>query len=363
MNRLVFVIVLLISVILFKCTQEENSDNRVIDLENVSLKQEADFLVGMAVNSIALFDKGELSIQRRQIILQEFNSLTPEWEIKHKPLTKKGTRIYDWSKIDKIVNFAVENDLRVYGHTLVWEHGVPDWMKDMDSASFENEAKAFIEKVMQRFKGKVTAYDVVNEAWKWSHQRENTYYNKLGPDYIARMFKYARTADPSAKLFYNDFNLYQNDVWPDKFNMVLEMIDDFQNRGIPIDGIGFQSHLRYNEYSLENFEKALQAVVNRGLMVHISEFDFLVNQKLKNTELTELMAEEQAEAIKKLVATYRKVVPDSLQFGFTIWGLKDNESWHLNDESRRPDWPLLFDENFQKKPAYRGFVEGCRTGI
>jgi endo-1,4-beta-xylanase len=346
-------------IVISGCEEEQTEEEPKIDVSNLHLKEEAPFPVGVAVNSVDLFTKE----QQRQLVLQEFNSITPEWEFKHQPLTKNGPQQYNWSGTDELVDFAVNNNIRLFGHTLVWEGSLPEWMAEMDSAEFEDHAKSFIESIMTRYEGKVNAYDVVNEAWTVDGIKENTYYEKLGEGYIERMFTYARSIDEDAKLFYNDFNLYSDDEWPEKFQHVLDMIDDFQSRGIPIDGIGFQSHLELNEYSLENFETALQEVVNRGLLVHLSEFDFLMNQVIKSDSLTEAMAEAQGEKIKNIVSSYREIVPQDLQFGITLWGLRDNESWLQPPLTKYPDWPLLFDENYNKKEAYRGFILGANPDL
>ena len=291
------------------------------------------------------------------LVAREFSSLTAENAMKPKYTWLAEDR-YDFAPGDSIVAFAQQHQMQVHGHTLVWHFMPPRWLEDAlptyDSAQLEDMLREYIYTVVGHYRGRVASWDVVNEVINQAGDgmRESVYYQTLGEDYPARLFQYARAADPDVLLFYNDYDLVKN---PTKLQKTLAMIDDFQARGIPIDGIGLQMHIDLN-VSLDNLQHAVKEIARRGLKVHLSEVDVKANPKGQTDHLTKELAQAQRAKLREIVRIYN-ALPAEHKFAITFWGLRDNESW-LNSFTDYPQWPLLFDEAYAKKPMYEGFIEG-----
>ncbi|MEM9674263.1 MAG: endo-1,4-beta-xylanase [Bacteroidota bacterium] len=323
--------------------------------EKITLREQASFPVGVAVSP-----KRIAQSEYAKVVGQEFSSLTAENVMKPQYIWT-SERNYDFSKGDSLVAFAQARQQQVHGHTLVWHLMQPDWLKNTiesyDSATLENLLRDYIQTVVKHYRGKVVSWDVVNEAVasNGDGMRESVYLQKLGDDYVARCHQYARQSDPDVLLFYNDYSIASN---PKKLNTILEMVDDFQARGIPLDGIGMQMHVGL-DLSLDDYQKALDEISQRGLKIHLSEVDIKVNSNGKQTTLTPELAESQRELMSEIVRRYNQL-PEENKFAITFWGLRDNESW-LTNHTGFPQWPLLFDHDFQRKSMYQGFLDGLET--
>ncbi len=314
-----------------------------------SLETASSFPVGVATQASYLDDASY-----SQIVDQEFNSLSAEYEMKQRTF-HSGPNTYNWGPADKMVNYAKANNMRVHGHALIWHQSVPTWLENFSGtdAEFTEIIKNYIQETVGRYKGDVASWDVVNEAFDdEGNWRNSIFRERMGDDYIAQCFQFAREADSSAVLFYNEYGT----IWDSrKLNDMLTMIDDLQNRGIPIDGVGFQMHITYNWPSISQIRAAVNEIVNRGLVVHFSEVDIRVNPDGDLAQLTQERAEDQQLRLKTLTEMYLEI-PEAQQFGFTFWGLRDNESW-LIDFWGNPEWPLLFTEEYGYKFAHKGFIE------
>jgi endo-1,4-beta-xylanase len=250
--------------------------------------------------------------------------------------------------------------IRIHSVVLLWHGYNPAWLENLsgDSTAFEAIMKTHIQTVMTHFKGKLAAWDVVNEAFTDNggyRTTESIWYKKLGKDYIARAFKYAREADPTAVLFYND---YAQETNSGKLDAILAMVDDFKKRGIPIDGLGLQMHLGISTSGILN---ALSEYAKTGLTIHISELDINLSNYQKNPSLTltDALSAQQKQKYKTVVQYYKQILPKAQQFGITNWNVGDADSW-LHQVIQKNEYPLLFDENCAKKPAYFGYMEGLK---
>ena len=317
-----------------------------------TLRQAASFPVGVAVQTKQLARPDFAAV-----VAREFSQLTAENSMKTQH-TWRGEHQYDFAPGDSIVTFAQHHNLRVHGHTLVWHFMEPRWLKEamptLDSARLEEMLRTYIYTVVGHYRGRVVGWDVVNEAinQEGNGWRESGYFKTLGDDYVARLFQYARAADPDALLFYNDYDLAAK---PEKLRTTLAMIDDFQARGIPIDGVGLQMHIELS-LPIAQLQTALDELVKRGLRVHLSEVDIKANPRGETDRLTPELAEAQREKMREIVRIYN-ALPDENKYAITFWGLRDNDSW-LNTFTPYLQWPLLFGENYEKKPMYEGFMEG-----
>ncbi|MFC8358668.1 non-reducing end alpha-L-arabinofuranosidase family hydrolase [Streptomyces griseorubiginosus] len=262
------------------------------------------------------------------ILDREFDMITPENEMKWDAVEpSRGS--FNFAAADSIVNHASAHGQRLRGHTLVWHSQLPGWVKSItDAGTLRSVMKNHITTEMAHYKGKIYAWDVVNEAFAdggSGQHRSSVFQDVLGNGFIEEAFRTARTADPSAKLCYNDYNI---ENWSDaKTQGVYKMVKDFKSRGVPIDCVGFQSHFGAGGPPA-GFRTTLSNFAALGVDVQITELD---------------IAQASATA-------YTDAVQDCLEVarctGITVWGIRDSDSWRTGENA------LLFDAGGNKKPAY-----------
>jgi endo-1,4-beta-xylanase len=330
------------------------------------------FPIGVAVNAgnenNSIISSGT-SAQQQAVVFPNFNQFTAGNIMKMSYLHPSETT-FTFTQADALVSFAATNGIRMHAHTLIWhsDYQVPSFMKNY-SGDFAAMLKTHVQTIVSHFAGKVDSWDVVNEALAEDGDssaingfRNSVFYQKMGQNFIDQAFINARAADPVVDLFYNDFNIENGGA---KTTNLLAMIDGMKSRGVPITGVGFQMHVLSDWPSISTIEAAMKAVADRGFKVKITELDVRVNNPYNSsapvyTSLTATAAATQKERYRQIVAAYMKVVPAAQRAGITVWGVWDTDSW-LNTADA-PDWPLLFDANFQAKPAYQGVVNGL-TGV
>lgn len=335
-----------------------------VDAEVTPLRDLADFPLGVAVPA-GRSPRSLLSSPERQLIVRRhFDSLTAENIMKMRYLQPRPGE-FRFQHADALVAWAQQQDIIVHGHTLVWHNQAPDWMNELQGGAekFEAVLEAHVTTVARHFAGNVVSWDVVNEVFtddsptRW---RDTIWYRNIGPKYVELAFRWAREAAPGVDLYYNDYNI-SGAIGPGKLARVLEMVDDFQLRGVPIDGVGFQMHVDTEKPAPEAIRAAFAEVVKRNLKVRLSELDVSVNQRREFTALDEPTAQLQRRRYTGIVRTYLETVPPALRGGITVWGITDGDSW-IPGFHDRPDWPLLFHANFEPKPALAGFAEALAGG-
>lgn len=141
---------------------------------------------------------------------------------------------------------------------------------------------------------------------------------------------------------------------------MIALANKLKQRGIPISGIGMQMHTDINA-SNNNITSALQKLAATGLKIHISELDISVNPNNKaNIVFTDTLQLAQAAKYQFIAETYRAVVPAAQQYGITTWEFSDRDSW-IPVFFKRKDWPLPFDADYKKKPAYYSLLKGLKN--
>ena len=277
----------------------------------------------------------------RQTAGREFSSVTAENYLKMANVHPAQDR-YDWTGSDGLVNFAEQNKQRMHGHACVWHQAVPGWVANFkgDSVAWEGLFKSHIQTVVGHYKGRIAAWDVVNEAFVGDGTlRPTLWLTHLGPDYVARAFRYAREADPNVKLFYNE---YGHEYSPKRLMAVLALGADFKRRGIPLDGLGLQmhTHIGMADVSIEN---AIRQVAATGLLVQISELDVRVNQAKKaGYAITDANAQKQRQKFAAIIRAYLTLVSKAQQYDITTWNIGDGDSW-IPKFCSCADFPLPFD--------------------
>jgi len=312
-----------------------------------------------------------LSLPEQQVTIRnEFSEITAGNIMKMSYL-HPSENSYTFTNADALVDWAEANGVGVHGHTLIWhsDYQVPDWMKNY-SGDFQAMLDEHVSTVADHFAGRVTSWDVVNEAIDENQShcwRDSVFYQQLGADFMANAFRAADAADPNADLYYNDYDTEGGNSA--KLQCLLQLVDDLQAQNVPIDGVGFQMHVQIDWPSASSIAAAFQAIVDRGLKVKITEIDVPLNNPYASTpfpqytSFTDEAAQVQKERYKSIVQTYLDVVPAHLRGGITVWGIWDGESWLLDFDERQgsDDWPLLFtgpaDGPYERKPAYYGVSE------
>lgn len=324
--------------------------------------------IGVAVPAGAGFGNNILnSTDRQTVVTQHFSQLTAENIMK--PLYMHPAQdTYTFGDADDLVQFAKDNDMTVHGHVFIWYNQIASWMENFNGTRDEwiTMLEEHVTTVATHFEEEgdndtVTSWDVVNEAFMedGTYRGEagtgtSVWYENIGKEHLELAFVAARAADPDADLYYNDYNL----IWSnDKLGAVVNMVTDFQVRGIPIDGIGFQSHIAYNAPDIATIKRQFQKAVDLGIKVKITELDVRMNQNKDRTSLTGLMAEQQKGYYRDVVKAYFEIVPVDQRGGISVWGIIDGDSW-LPNLWGVPDWALLFFDNFEPKPALQGFADG-----
>ena len=328
------------------------------------------FLVGAA---IAPKQFEEQDVANAALVKREFNTISPEnvlkWVVVHPQPNQ-----YDFAPADKYVAFGERNGMFIIGHTLVWHSQVPAWVfKDDQGQPLTRDAllarmKDHINTVVGRYKGRIKGWDVVNEALNEDGTlRETPWMKIIGPDYLQKAFEYAHEADPAAELYYNDYNL----DYPAKRDGAVRLVKSLLDRGIPVHAIGSQEHLKLTTPTAIQVDSAIRAFAAIGVKVNVTELDIdLLPPATRNTGADVSMRAGPAPNLNP----YTAGLPDSMQVKLarryedlfrvylankdaidrvTFWGVADGDSW-LNGwpVPGRTSYPLLFDRQLGKKPAY-----------
>ncbi|WBB73450.1 endo-1,4-beta-xylanase [Micromonospora sp. WMMD1128] len=263
------------------------------------------------------------------IAAREFNMITAENEMKP-DATEPNQNQFNFNSGDQIYNWATQRGLKVRGHTLAWHAQQPGWMQNMQGSTLRNAMINHINGVMGHYKGKLAAWDVVNEAFNEDGSRRNSNLQGTGNDWIEVAFRTARAADPNVKLCYNDYNI---ENWSyGKTQGVYRMIQDFKSRGVPIDCVGLQTHFTGGSSLPSNFQTTLSSFAALGVDVALTEVDVTNSSTSQYAGLTQACIN----------------VPRCI--GITVWGVRDSDSWRSNES------PLLFDGGGNKKAAYNSVL-------
>jgi endo-1,4-beta-xylanase len=274
------------------------------------------------------------------------NSMKPEF-------IHPSKNIYDFSKADLLVGIALENGMTVHGHALIYDKSTPDWMTGSLIEQRQEIMVSHIENVVSHFKGKVAEWDVINELLSnknapykddGSGLKPNIWFEALEEKYIDLAFATAHNADPSAKLYLNDYGL-ENDG--QRWDALLNLVKRLKERNVPIDGVGFQAHV-YGDgdyINKDQLKKHMEILAKLGLLVRISEID--------------VIDENPEEQINQYATVLDVCLKAPNCTSYTIWGITD-----LYGSTTKSDrYPLvygnslLWDKDMKAKPAIYALQE------
>ncbi|MEH7490710.1 endo-1,4-beta-xylanase [Neobacillus niacini] len=318
-----------------------------VDVPSLSKVYEEYFNIGAAVNLTTIKSQKDL-------LKKHFNSITAENDMKFMEIQPAEGQ-FTFEKADQLAAFAKGNGMKMRGHTLVWHNQTPDWVfENADRETLLQRMKKHINTVMNRYKGTIFCWDVVNEAVTDEGPellRPTKWLEIIGEDYIEKAFEFAHEADQDALLFYNDYN----ESNPEKREKIYKLVKSLVEKGVPIHGIGLQAHWNLVNPSLEDIRTAFERYASLGLKLHLTELDLSVfNFEDKRTELTEPTSEmlelqaERYQQVFQFLKQYREHITS-----VTFWGAADDYTWLSDFPVRgRKNWPFLFDENHQPKESF-----------
>ena len=314
------------------------------------------FPIGAAVNLQTIQSHKEL-------IINHFGSITPENQMKPQIL-HPSEYVYDFKQGDIIADFAMSNNLLLRGHTLVWHNQTPGWFFKNGDKSVSRELalkrlKEHIYTIMGHYKGRTYAWDVVNEAISDKVEepilRQAPWLTAIGEDYISKAFMFAREADPTAKLYYNDYN----ECDPIKSKRIYDLVKSLIDSGTPIDGIGMQGHWSIYLPDIDEIRKAIELYASLGVKLQVTELDVSLFRHEDNTSYKsapEELLDIQAERYEKIFTLFREY--KDLFTGITFWGVADDDTWLSGFPFKgRKNWPLIFDDQHQPKKSFGSITD------
>ncbi len=332
--------------------------------------------IGVALHApvYKTYTPAELALTRKH-----FSIITPEncmkWDVCQRV---PGPRQLE--KADGMLAFAEKHNQKFLGHTLLFNRSneYPEWVfKDGEGKAsrqlVEERLRDHINTMMGRYKGRIYAWDVVNEAVeeKEPYYRETDWFEMFGGEFVPMAFRMAKEADPNALLIYNDYRVEE----PVKLERILLLLEELRGKGVLPDVVGIQGHWELDDVPFEKLEKTIVALHEAGVRVSVTELDIdIMSRSLYWNHKT------RPEAIKQ--DPYRDGCPDDVlarqaeQYGqlfklfvkhaekmerITLWGLTDAHSWLNSWPWERVNHGLLFDREARPKPAFFAVADALRN--
>jgi len=296
------------------------------------------FAWGSAVVGQRLSDNGPDADRYKEEVPKWFNQVVFENDLKW-PFWESGLQSTDggWNNkwVDQSFAYLERNHLSVRGHNLVWPswRNLPGRLKafEKDPNKLREEVRQHIFKEAGLYKGRLADWDVVNEPYT-----EHDLIDILGPDFLTDCFKWAREADPTAKLYLNEYGIFSGGG-ADKAHQdgVYGILSDLKKKGAPVDGLGIQSHLGGTLTPPERLVAILDRFAALGVDIKITELDFEIPDPQVEYEYFK----------DYLTAVYSH---PSVK-GILMWGFWDGAHWH----NKAP----LLSANWDLKPAGRAYSE------
>lgn len=316
-----------------------------------SLGKKRGISMGTAID-LAPFQK---DANYRSIMAQEFKMIVPEnnWKFAFTHPTRER---YDFKYIDQFMAFAQANNMEMRGHPLAWHLQLPRWVQDGNFTRDEWMAilREHIQTLVGRYRGQIVIWDVVNEAINRDGSfRDSIWLQHIGPEYIDLAFRWAHETDPEARLFYCDYGTEEINL---KSDAIYNLVRGLLQRGVPINGVGFQAHLGLSYApKMDSLTKNFKRFNDLGLEVQFTELDVKVQD---GTGSLEKRFAEQANIYKNLL----QICLDAQKCtAFITWGFTDRYSW-ISDLTGRGEAPLIFDASYRPKPTYNALKEVLSTG-
>ncbi|WHY67721.1 endo-1,4-beta-xylanase [Neobacillus sp. SuZ13] len=357
-----------------------NQSSHALTVPSIAERYKDSFAIGAAVEPY------QLNSTDAEVLKRHFNSIVAENIMKPINIQPEEGK-FNFTEADKIVKFAKENGMELRFHNLVWHSQVPDWffldengnpmVDEADSKQREKNKKLLLKRlethiktIVKRYKNDIKSWDVVNEVIDDAPQnerglRESAWYKITGDEYIKVAFETARRyAAKDAKLYINDYN---TEVEPKRTNLY-NLVNDLLQQGVPIDGVGHQSHIQIGWPSNADIEKSINMFADLGLDNQITELDVsLYGWPPRPAFPTYEAIVAEGERLKAQAARYDALFQLYEKLGdkisnVTFWGIADNHTW-LDDRAKQyndgvgKDAPFVFDPEYKTKPAYWAIMD------
>lgn len=350
--------------------------------KEMTLKQafKGRFHIGTAFGNRVFKEEGGPTLK---LMAKQFNTVSPENAMKWQPFQPKPEK-YNHKPADDFIEFASKNKMYVLAHVLFWHNQTPDWVfkddkgKQLDRKQLLKRMRERVQHVAGRYKGKIHAWDVVNECFEGGKLRNSKWTQIVGKDFLEQAFRIADEELPKdVELLYNDYSM----TGKGKRDAVVKMVQELKKKGVRIDGVGMQGHWSLNGPSIAEIEKSIVAFAATGVKVHITELDIDVlprhpkmwsgnadiKLKLQNDPKLNPYKDGLPEAIQKqLAARYADIFKLFLKHQdkikrVTFWGPYDGQTWLNNWPIKgRTNHPLLFDRDRKPKPAFQAVLDAAK---
>ena len=334
-----------------------------------------DFLIGAALNESQFSGSDSPAVA---LVKQQFNSISPENVLKWESVHPAPGEL-SFTGADHYVEFGVKNKMFIIGHNLIWHSQTPKWVfQDADGKPVGRDVllarmRDHIVTVVGRYQGRIGGWDVVNEALNEDGSlRESPWRKIIGEDYLLKAYEFAREADPSAELYYNDFSL---ENLP-KRNGAIALIKKLQSQGVKISAVGLQGHYKMDWPATNLLDETISAFSKLGVKVMITELDLDVLPAPTKNQGADVAMNFAAQSE---LNPFTNGLPDSVQNNLaqryadlfsvfvkhrdsisrvTFWGVTDADSWLNNWPVKgRTAYPLLFDRSCHPKPAFAAVIQ------
>jgi len=345
-----------------------------------SLKEHFDgvMLVGAAINTPRIVEDTKFY----DVMMKHYNVFVLENEMKPENINPRNGE-FSFKFADKFVEFGEKTGVALRGHTLVWHSQVPGWWfrgENGERATREQllaRMEEYITTVVERYKGKIDTWDVVNEVFSNDHadlrrEDEDSLWTAIigdadgdgyDTDYIEQAFYFAHAADPDAQLILNEYGMEYD---ADKLETLYQNVKRMMEKGVPIDGVGLQLHTQYNGSSAEQVEKVIEYLatlkeINPDFVVQITELDvsiFAWNDDSLEKEMGLIEQTQFAGRYGDLFDVFARQAALGNVDQVLTWGVWDANTWKNSMPIKgRTDEPLLFDRNWNAKPAFWAIID------
>jgi len=326
----------------------------------------------------AAIEPAHTSGLRAELLKKHVNMIVAENAMKPASLQPAEGR-FNWEPADRIVEFAKANGMELRFHTLVWHNQVGDWffldpegkpmVDETDPEKREANKKLLLERlerhvrtVVDRYKDDIRSWDVVNEVVEPGDpdgMRASPWYRIAGIDYIETAFRAAREAGgPDIKLYINDYGTDS----PAKRDRIYELVKELLDKGVPIDGVGHQTHVSIHGPSVSQIIESMKKFSELGLDNLVTELDMSLyawnDRRDYGSDIPEDILRKQADRYRELFEAFRE--NKDIIGGVVFWGIADDHTWLNNfPVQNRTDAPLLFDRQLHAKPAFWAVIDSA----
>lgn len=339
--------------------------------------------LGMCLNPTTISSRYEKYVTANFASVTCENEMKPDYVLNKSLCQQKVSEnqayvAVDFSACKGIVEYCLNNDLKMRYHTLIWQNQTPDWFfyEDYDTSKtlvdkeimkqrMENYINEVISYFDTNYPGLIYTIDVVNEAFNGNgtykvKENDNKWYEVLGSDYVYYAFLYAREALDSSEnmknvtLVYNDYNmLYKEKTVAEGLEGIFN--DNGANVHDYVDAVGFQGHID-TKVNVSEYTRIMKVYSDLGYEVQVTELDVGIPKVQVGTEPTKEQYIEQGEYIKKFMQKILDLKAEGCNISaVTLWGINDANSWRKNVDGYNA-YGLLWSDDMSPKPALRGFA-------